>query len=362
MKQYILVLLTALFIFTIPTSVNAAESSFRAQFSLVPAEVPRIDQLSYSLSDTNWSLTFGRLDLKYGPGVFGQMVLGPVTGLNGIAYSASLGGFSYTHFWADLDGTVERRLLGHRFEYNFKTLTVGASETMLLYGDLPFFFYTPLPIPFYALQHLSLKTGSSNNWASNIVMGIDVHWQPYDDVEFYAEYMADDYSLSVPATAPMRTGALLGAAYRGFTNGAELRIEYAKVNKFTYCHVAEISDYVYYGSAIGHWVGPDADILIAQYAWDASETVRLAPTLVLQRQGEGALGDRWSYAEDGPSPAFLTGEIEYWGGIKFGTEYRLSEHAVIEGYLQGSLVYKAAVVEAEWRFEPEGKLTLSVEL
>ena len=361
MKPYILTLLALVLIIVFPNPVNSSESGLHAQFSLVPMEPPRIDQLSYSLSDTNWSLTFGRLDLKYGPGVFGQMVLGPATGLNGIAYSASLGGFSYAHFWADLDGAADRRLLGHRFEYSFKTLTVGASETMLLYGELPFFFYTPLPIPFYALQHLSLKTGHSNNWATNIVMGIDVHWQPYDDVEFYAEIMADDYALSVPATAPMRTGALLGAAYRGFANGAELRIEYARVNKFTYCHFQEASDYVYHGSAIGHWVGPDADILIAQYAWDANEKVRLAPALVLQRQGEGALGDRWSRTEDGPSPKFLTGEIEYWGGLKLGTEYRLSEHAVIEGYLQGSLIYKAAVVEAEWRFEPEAKVTLSVE-
>ena len=361
MKTCILVLFTVVLFLVAPSPANASESGFHAQFSLVPAESPRIDQFSFSLSDTNWSLTLGRLDPKFGPGVFGQMVLGPVTGLNGIAYSASLGGFSYTHFWTDLDGAADRRLLGHRFEYAFKTLTLGASETMLLYGDLPFFFYTPLPIPFYALQHLSLKTGYSKNMYSNIVMGIDVHWQPYDDVEFYAEIMADDYALSVPATAPMRTGALLGAAYRGFANGAELRIEYARVNKFTYCHVKEISDYVYHGSAIGHWVGPDADILIAQYAWDASDKVHLAPALVLQRQGEGALGDRWSRTEDGPSPKFLTGEIEYWGGLKLGTEYRLSEHAVISGYLQGSLIYKAAVVEAEWRFEPEAKVTLSVE-
>ena len=361
MKPYILTLLALVLIIVFPNPVNSSESGLHAQFSLVPMEPPRIDQLSYSLSDTNWSLTFGRLDLKYGPGIFGQMVLGPATGLNGIAYSASLGGFSYAHFWADLDGTADRRLLGHRFEYSFKALTVGASETMLLYGDLPFIFYSPLPIPFYALQHLSTKAGYSKNMYTNIVMGIDVHWQPYEDIEFYAEIMADDYSLSVPATAPMRTGALLGAAYSGFANGAELRIEYARVNRFTYCHYYETSDYVYYGSAIGHWVGPDADILIAQYAWDASEKVRLAPSLVLQRHGESTLGDRWSSVNDGPAPKFLTGEIEYWGGLKLGTEYRLSEHAVIEGYLQGSLIYKAAVVEAEWRFEPEAKVTLSVE-
>jgi hypothetical protein len=361
-KPYVVILLTSLLILTIPGPVNAAESSFQAQFSLVPNEPPRIDQLSYSLSGANWSLTFGRLDLKYGPGVFGQMVLGPVTGLNGLAYSTSFGGFRYSHFWADLDGATDRKLLGHRLEYSFGTLRFGISETALLYGELPFFFYTPLPLPFYALQHISLKQKIVNNASINIVMGIDVHWQPYDDVEFYAEYMADDYSLSVPATAPMRTGALLGVAYRGFNNGAELRVEYAKVNRFTYCHFTEISDYVYHGSSIGHWVGPDADILIAQYAWDVSEKVHLAPALVLQRQGEGALGDRWSYAEDGPSPAFLTGEIEYWGGVKFDAEYRLSEYAVISGYLQGSLVYKAAVDEAEWRFEPEAKLTLSVEI
>mgnify|MGYP000860856946 CR=1 FL=1 len=362
MKPYILTLLALVLIILFTNPAYAAETSFSAQFSLVPTEPPHIDRLSYTLSDTNWSLTFGRLDLKYGPGFFDQMVLGPVIGLNGIAYSASFVGFTYSHFWADLDGAADRRLLGHRLEYAYRTLRFGISETALINGELPFLFYTPLPIPFYALQHIYGKAGLIKNRAVNIVIGIDLHWQPYDDVEFYAEYMADDYSMSVPASAPMRTGALLGAAYRGFANGAELRVEYAKVNKFTYCHFAETSDYVYNGSAIGHWVGPDADILIVQYAWDASDNLRLEPALILQRHGEGALGDRWSYAEDGPSPAFLTGEIEYWGGLKFGSEYRLSDYAVLSGYLQGSLIYKAALSEAEWRFEPEGKLTLSFEL
>lgn len=336
----------------------AGDLDLDVQFSLGPSPVPSFDTASITYTGEHWSLEAGRQQIHYGPGGFGQLVVGPAIGLDGLSFSVNYAGFTYHQFWADLDGASDRRFFGHRTEYSNGGLTIGVSDTVVLAGDIPAAFYTPAPWP-YILTQWFLRKQVLNANVNNLI-GIDVSWRPIDTLDIYAEVLIDDYPTLPPATAPSRAGGLVGLAYRDYPNQGELRIEYTRINRYTYCHFGDNTEYVYQGAPLGHWLGPDADMLAAEYSWDARENARLSARGFLQRHGEGKLGDIWTPA-DGHSPIILTGEVEWSAGLRLGGTSRLSDNFSISGYVESAFVYKAEV-EKIWtfRFEPPaGRLTLN---
>ncbi|HAZ22133.1 MAG TPA: hypothetical protein DCY84_07200 [Firmicutes bacterium] len=325
----------------------AGETNLFGHLSLNPNIEPRIDAFSLSTSFGPLTLNIGRQELTFGPGHIGNMVLGPLTGLDALEFVFTLNWLQYRQFWAMLDSISGRKLFGHRLEIYAGTVTIGLSETALLVGDIPLVFYNPLPIPYLVTQALFLRNSSElSNHQANMVLGIDLKWQPYEGLELYGEFLVDDYPFSVPATAPMRTGGLAGLVYRDLPIG-ELIIEYARVNRYTYCHFTDGNDYAFLGRPLGHWAGPDTDLLTIKYSWEAAEDLILAPSLTLQRHGEGKLGDRWQKT-DGASPIFLSGEIEDSVGLKMDAAYQLSDCAVLSGYLGGTVHCLVGTEEAIW--------------
>jgi hypothetical protein len=336
LKTFSIIVLSLLLRIVICKPAAAGETTLFGHFSLSPNTVPRIDEFSFSTSYELLALNIGRQELVFGPGQIGNMVLGPQTGLDAIEFSLTFKWLQYRQFWALLDSATDKKFFGHRLEIYAGSVTVGLSETALMVGDIPAAFYIPLPMPYLVTQLLIYYLdGDMPNANANMVLGIDVHWQPYDGLELYGEFLVDDYPFSVPATAPMRTGGLAGLVYRDLPVG-ELVIEYARINRFTYCHYTSKTDYAFLGKSLGHWAGPDTDLVTAKYSWNATEDLTLAPSLTLQRHGEGMLGDRWQKS-DGASPIFLSGEIENSVGLKLDAAYRLSDYAVLSGYLGGAV-------------------------
>lgn len=354
--MYIMVLSLLLGIVTC-RPVAAGETSLFGHFSLSPYIVPRIDEFSLSSTFGPLTLNVGRQELVFGPGQIGNMVLGPQTGLDAIELMVTFKWLQYRQFWAVIDRLSDKSLFGHRLEIYAGPVTFGISETAFFYGDVPAVFYNPLPIPYLVTQLYFIRnqTGIRNSYV-NMVLGIDLKWQPYDGLELYGEFLVDDYPFSVPATAPMRTGGLAGLVYRDLPVG-ELTIEYARINRYTYCHYTANSDYEFLGVSLGHWAGPDTDLVTVKYSWDAAEGLTLAPSLTLQRHGEGKLGDRWQKS-DGASPIFLSGEIENSVGLKLDAAYQLSDYAILSGYLGGAVHCRVGVEEAVWK----GSGTFGVEL
>ena len=335
----------------------AGETTLFGHFSLSPTTAPRIDELGISTSYGPLTLNIGRQELVFGPGRIGNMVLGPQTGLDTIEFALTFKWLQYRQFWALLDSATDKKLFGHRLEIYTGPVTLGISEVGLFYGDTPAIFYNPLPFPYLVTQILLLHSDTDMpNAHANMVLGVDLKWQPYDGLELYGEFLVDDYPFSVPATAPMRTGGLAGLVYRDLPVG-ELIIEYARINRFTYCHYTSKTDYAFLGKSLGHWAGPDTDLVTVKYTWNPTEDLTLAPSLTLQRHGEGMLGDRWQKS-DGPSPIFLSGEIENSVGLKMDAAYRLSDYAVLSGYLGGAVHFQVGVEEAIWR----GSGTFGIEL
>ena len=348
LKNLSIIMLSLLLGIAICRPAAAGETNLFGHFSLSPNTVPRIDELSLSTAYGPLTLNVGRQELSFGPGKIGNMVLGPRTGLDAIEFAVTFKWLQYRQFWALLDRVSDKRLFGHRLEIYAGAVTLGFSEIALLIGDIPLVFYNPLPIPYLVTQALFLHNGSGiSNSQANMVLGIDIKWQSYEGLDLYGEFLVDDYPLTVPAAAPMRTGGLVGLVYRGLPVG-ELTVEYARINRYTYCHTTADTDYVFLGKSLGHWAGPDTDLLTVKYSWDVAKKLTLAPSLTLQRHGEGDFGDRWQ-REDGPSPIFLSGEIEDSVGLKMDVAYRMSDYAVLSGYLGGTVHCLVGIEEAIWR-------------
>lgn len=359
MRAFRTVILAFILLLSSAAPALAGDLDLNLQFSLGPSPGLSLDTASITYTGEHWTWAAGRQQIHWGPGEFGQMVLGPTIGLDALSFSASYYGFTWRQFWADLDGPSDRRLFGHRLEYAGGDLTIGLTETMVLVGDIPKAFYLPAPWPYLLTQWFLLVDDEMDNTTANGVLGADICWHPFDQMDIYAEIVIDDYPTLPPATAPARAGGLVGLAYRNYPNEGELRIEYSRLNKFTYCHFTDQTDYVYHGAPLGHWIGPDADMLAAQYSWNPRDNARLSVRGFLQRHGEGQLGDRWD-PTDGWAPQFLTGEAEWWGGLRLGAESHLSDHVTLSGYIENALVYTAES-ERIWtfRFEPAGRLALS---
>lgn len=349
MKKLFCILVLALLVgFAVSEPAVAGETHLFGHFSLSPTTVPRVDEFGLSTTLGPLTLNVGRQEFAFGPGQIGNMVLGPQTGLDAFEFSLTFKWLQYRKFWAILDMVSDRKLFGHRLEVYVGPVTLGISEIALLNGDVPAILYSPLPVSFLVAQALFLGKGAGmTNYQANMVLGLDVKWQPYDGLELYGEFMVDDYPFSVPADAPMRTGGLAGLVYRDLPVG-ELTIEYARINRHAYCHFTVESDYVFLGRSLGHWAGPDTDLVTVKYSWDAAEGLTLAPSLTLQRHGEGKLGDRWQKS-DGASPIFLSGEIENSVGLKLDAAYQLSDYAILSGYLGGAVHCRVGVEEAVWK-------------
>ena len=348
LKILSIIVLSILLGITFCRTVAAGETTLFGHVSFSPTVVPRIDEFGLSTTYGPLTLNVGRQELSFGPGQIGNMVLGPQTGLDAIEFALTFKWLQYRQFWALLDSATSKKLFGHRLEIYAGPVTIGLSEVGLFYGETPALFYNPLPFPYLVTQVLFYYNGNDMpNSHANMLLGIDLKWQPYDGLELYGEFLVDDYPFSVPATAPMRTGGLAGLVYRDLPVG-ELIIEYARINRFTYCHYTSKTDYAFLGTSLGHWAGPDTDLVTIKYTWDPLETLTLAPSLTLQRHGEGQLGDRW-HKSDGPSPIFLSGEIENSVGLKLDAAYRLSDYAVLSGYLGGAVHVRVGVEEAIWR-------------
>lgn len=355
-KALSIILLALLMGIVVCKPAAAGETTLFGHFSLSPTTVPRIDEFGLSTTFGPLTLNVGRQELVFGPGQIGNMVLGSQTGLDAFEFQLTFKWLQYRQFWALLDNATNKRLFGHRLELYLGPVTFGVSELALLLGDVPAVFYNPLPIPYLVSQAFLLRDSEMSNSQANMVLGIDLKWRVYDGMDFYAEFLVDDYPFSVPAAAPMRTGGLVGLVYRDLPVG-ELTIEYARINRFAYCHTTADTDYAFLGKPLGHWAGPDTDLVTVKYSWDVTKNLTLAPSLTMQRHGEGQLGDRWR-REDGPSPIFLSGEIENSVGLKMDASYRLSDYAVLSCYLGGTVHVLVGIEEAIWR----GSGTFGIEL
>lgn len=120
-------------------------------------------------------------------------------------------------------------------------------------------------------------------------------------------------------------------------DNADLRIEYARVEPWTYPHKGIIQDppvplsYKHFNTPLGHWIGPNADNIFLETNYQISEYLRATISYERLRKGEigGSLYDYDSKAMDSKKK-FLAGVTEKTHTIGASIEYRFFQNSAIK--------------------------------
>lgn len=285
------------------------------------------DNKEYKLYDINlkaplpWGyVCAGKAALSWGPGESGNLILSPNTGLDllKIGGSMKLWGipFAWENFWAKIEdrGGLERGLFGHRINIIYRNWELGLAETVVLSGDFSPWFYNPVPvIPYYLIQHLLLKADSrsaTTNYASNIMLQVDLVWDDKKGVKLYSAFLVDDMpGIPYSSKVPWRVGLLTGGDF--LFKGFRIKSEYVLISRYTYTYLVERGDYISYGELLGHPLGPDANLWWVEFLpGKRVNDLYYGLKFIRKRHGEGRLGDRYKIGENPEGLQILTGVVE----------------------------------------------------
>ena len=208
----------------------------------------------------------------------------------------------------------------------------------------------------------------------NIFGAFTVDIRPKGDLEIYGELLVDDFQIDNKSPAdkePFEGGFLLGQRlYNPLgLDGSLLRVEWARVEPFTFNQVRPWNRYLYKGQVLGYPLGPDAQSLDLEFRYWMSEQLTWSFFYRREEQGETRVTDPWPVPITGPTsttpfPEFdhvPTGVVErrsriateFWIHPKPGIDLRLNG-----GYLDVQNVENVRDAdESEWFFE--GSLALA---
>jgi hypothetical protein len=242
---------------------------------------------------------------------------------------------SYSFEWGDGD-TLERRFFekkyvaGHRLEIiPLNNLKFGFSE-LLYYGerDPEPVYFIPI-ILFWSAQHYT-------NDQDNLQIEADVEWIPFDFLKLYGSLMIDEIKLSKifdKEEARNQLGFQVGAYFvEPFLPGLDFRIEYTRLNPWTYTHKFPINEATSDNYVMGYWTGQNADNLL--FGIDYQVNTNLRASLNLERYRKGAQKDIWYQYHTPPSEEFLYGHQYTKNAVGLSIVYDIREH------LSCSLGYK----------------------
>ncbi len=238
-------------------------------------------------------------------------------------------------------GTVVRRhISGHRLRWQIsRAVALGAAETVVYGGKdrgLEAEYVIPVNI-YYAGQWNSNKNDNS-------FLSLTAELRPLPQFELYGELMIDDLQFEHKSDAdeePFEGGFLVGERiYNPLgLDGGVLRVEWVKVQPFTYNQVLPWNRYLYKGEPIGFALGPDAQSIDVELSHWASDKLTWSLRYRLEERGETRITDPWPVPVTGPDSANAfpefdhvpTGTVErrnkisteFWVHPRFGVDVRL---------------------------------------
>jgi capsule assembly protein Wzi len=196
---------------------------------------------------------------------------------------------------------ILRHISGHRIRWQVShTVALGVAETVVYGGKdrgLEAEYTIPVSI-YYAGQWNKGKN-------DNALLSFTGELRPIPSMELYGELMIDDVQFEHKSPAdkePFEGGFLLGQRfYNPFgLDGGLLRIEWAKVQPFTYNQVLPWNRYIYQGQPIGFDLGSDAQAIDVEFRHWASEKVTWSMGYRLEERGQTRLTDPWPVPVTGP--------------------------------------------------------------
>jgi len=262
----------------------------------------------------NWklpwfSLKMGRDRLKWGPGHRGGLIISANNPLfDMILLQTRFKRFNFQYFHGFLNSQYQQKyFVAHRVELKaWDWLYLSGSETVI-YGNrgVEMQYLNPL-MPYHVAEH---HLGDLDN----NMMGMDISAYPFKNQKYYFELLLDDFSSSEGWFSYI--GNKFGFMFGGYwvepfkIPDVDLRIEYTRVEPFTYTHYDSVNTYLNYDEIIGYWSGPNSDVLFVEMNYLLFKDVHLKFSWEQVRRGTG---DVFTFPTetDGDRKYFLKGTVE----------------------------------------------------
>jgi hypothetical protein len=257
-----------------------------------------------TLPFSHFTLNAGRMTPWLGPGRFGTLLLSDNNrSFDGIHAEFAYKNLKLSSYFFIVNVDSAKYLSGHRLElFNVWGTTMGLSEFIIYSGRIEPGYLNPLLI-IYGEQ---FNRGDRDN----VFWALDVSRSFFGRNRAYAEFLIDDFQYESTPPAPNKVGLLAGIHLVNPLSipRLALRIEYARITKWTYTHKYQENTYSNYYLCLGHELGPDAeriDIEVREYLrWNIVPQVHFS----YERHGEGRIFIPWDNGTD-PYPPFPSGIV-----------------------------------------------------
>ena len=267
-----------------------------------------VEQAVTSFRHRRFRAAFGREYWRWGRSPVDVLLLSdhspPFDGLR-VGFRASK--WSYAFHATALDrmmtaqGVSNRYLVAHRLNWRpRRNLELAFSEVMVYGGvNRPWEWNYLNPIlPYYWEQ---LNNGINDNPLWNL----EFSWRPRRGIEFYGEFMVDDFQVDFKSE-PQQVGFSSGLAWSGLAaSRLFINMEYERVNTLVYGQDYPHNRYVHFSDflhqeaiGIGSDLGTDADRITFRPRWHQSAFLDFTGLLEVVRNGE----DRIDYPQSTPEP------------------------------------------------------------
>lgn len=247
----------------------------------------RADNAYGSVALSFGALEVGHLARNWGPvGSPGLMVSNVATPYAQIALEMRAGRFALRSVAAELDtvGGIRRQMIAHRLDYTAKDLALSLGEaTVYLNPALQLRFLNPFEL---------LVMDANDQPQQNLMLNAQV-WLRRGGVVVYADGLLDDIDISptTPQPEPPQYGLTLGARLVSLPPWLEVGTEYQQVGAWTY-RTPNFSDrYSFFNRGLGANYSDYDRLTLWADLYPPVTGLRLSPTALVQRQGEGNFRD-----------------------------------------------------------------------
>jgi hypothetical protein len=269
-------------------------------------------ELAYAAFRIPWlRLEMGRDEFVWGPGYSGSVMLDDTApSLDHIQFCADYRSFRFLTFTSLLSrwGLKPRFFSAQRIEASFwNRLTLGGALLGISsWNELHPWqlggFINPL-IPIYL-------TEANTGHGGNFLVGLDaVCYLPRTKV--YAQFFLDNYEFNSLKNVP-NSVAFQAGAFCAPNLPVDARLEYTRVNPFTYYHWEKSLMYENYLTPMGHPLGSDADQWLVVASTTPAEWLKVTLSADYTRRGYYNRGDYWRRSFKNPGDTtFLRHHFEF---------------------------------------------------
>jgi len=269
--------------------------------------LPAIEQAYANMDFKYFTLELGRDQLLWGPGYRSALLISlNQPSLDFFRLRTHFGRISFESFVSAIDPPSDTYLSGHRISFRITDRASLSASEVIIFAEqgLLLQYFNPI-IPYYVLQW-------NQKDQDNILWSLDGEYRPFDGLRVYGEFLIDDFQYeSNPPGAPNKLGLTVGGQYLpSFLPGLDLRLEYSRVNRYTYTHIFERNRYLNRDRCIGFWMGPDADQLYAELSYFFAPWLQPSLYYDRQRKGEGRITETWQEGIDADGLPFPSGIVQ----------------------------------------------------